>query len=79
MAISFAIVRLPVTIPRALKGSIADLITEMTLRTIEVRERRDSFRPDIPVGIVGNGRQAGMDAALHPQQQFTHTRGLCGI
>jgi hypothetical protein len=31
----------------------------MTLRTIEVRERCDRCRPDIPVGIVGNGRQAG--------------------
>src|SRR5258708_5606875 len=31
----------------------------MTLRTIEVRERRDRCRPDIPVGIVGSGRQPG--------------------
>ena len=46
----------------------------MTLRAIEVRERRDSFRPHIHVRIVGNGRQAGIDAAIDPPQQTAHTR-----
>jgi hypothetical protein len=48
----------------------------MTLRTFELRERRDRFRSEIPVGIVGNSRQAGIDTALHPPQQFTHTRAM---
>ena len=57
---------------------MADLLAEMTLRTIEVRERRDRFRPDIPVGILSNSRQAGIDTAS-TRRSSLRIRGLCGI
>ena len=48
----------------------------MPLRSFKIRERRGRRRPCVPVGIVWNGRQAGIDAALHTPQQFTHMRAM---